>query len=345
MRASLSLLLLANSVSAEWRLADSKAVSQSILGAAIAADRLYTWGRELRRWNLSTLQSTVLARFQTGEGGCLVDIDRDGRIDLVAPTSRGLAWFRAPLFAPQVIDSGAVTWDCSSADLHGHWGVVVVHRGMQVRLYEFIEERWTYHEIYSFYTASEQAGLLWRDIDADGRPDLVCGNYWIQSPPAFDLPWRLFAINTLNDRPRSASARLTFLGPKLVWAESRESPARLALFTPPRDPKLIWTMELLASDLRNPQGLATDGSQILVAENAGPASRLWPWGQSALRTGWPTILLHVAEDSLFQIGPRGVRKYVRNHDRTTATDLTQPQASSDTRSVGRSRKSAAGALR
>ena len=41
---------------------------------------------------------------------------------------------------------------------------------------------WPYREIYSIYTPSQQTGLSMRDIDGDGRIDILCGNYWIQKP-------------------------------------------------------------------------------------------------------------------------------------------------------------------
>ncbi|MBY0503103.1 MAG: VCBS repeat-containing protein [Bryobacteraceae bacterium] len=306
MRASLSFLFLASLSAADWRLAATEAVQEPIRGAAVATDgHLYTWGGELRRWTLPQLQSQELARFDTAEGGCLLERD------VVATTSAGLAIFRAPRYRAEIIDAGAVAWDCLPATLLGHRGILIVHRGMQVRFYERKRGRWSYQEIYSFYTASEQAGLLLRDIDHDGRPDLICGNYWIQSPARLDLPWRLFAINTLNEQPLSASARLAWAAGKLVWAESREANARLFRFTPPADPKLLWRAEALASGLAFPQGLALDGEEVVVGENHGPASRLWA-GKLFLSGGWPTFRLHLAGGHLYQIGERGVRRFDRD---------------------------------
>jgi hypothetical protein len=305
-RASLSLLLLAAGLPAEWRLAGTASVSQPIRGAAVAADgSFYTWGRELRHWE--GMRSVRLAGFETREGGCLMDRD------VVAPTAQGLAVFRAPEYRRHIIDAGAVVWDCLAAEILGHRGILVVHRGMQVRFYEPGPDRWTYREIYSFYTPSEQAGLRLRDIDGDGHPDIICGNYWIQSPARFELPWRLFAINTLNDKPRAASARLVFWGERLVWAESRESPARLVVLTPQPDPKLIWKVETISNALRYPQALAMDGPEILVAENAGPISRLLAGGVE-VASGWPAILLYLSGRSLFQIGAHGVRRFDRAPD-------------------------------
>ena len=51
---------------------------------------LYTWGDNLRRWDTSTLGSEVLASGNFGEGGCLVDVDGDGRPDIVIEVLGGL---------------------------------------------------------------------------------------------------------------------------------------------------------------------------------------------------------------------------------------------------------------
>ena len=37
---------------------------------------------------------------------------------------------------------------------------------------------------------------LWMDVDGDDRVEFLRGNYWIQTPNEFDLPWRIFAIHS-----------------------------------------------------------------------------------------------------------------------------------------------------
>ena len=85
------------------------------------------------------------------------------------------------------IDNGTDMPNCLAVTFLGHKGVLVVNRGMQMRFYEYSD--FHYREIYSFYSPSRQAGLLVADVDQDGRPDILCGNYWIRSPGQFGLPW------------------------------------------------------------------------------------------------------------------------------------------------------------
>ena len=97
------------------------------------------------------------------------------------------------------------------ATVLGRRGVLLVHRRSQVRFYEIPADRsapWPATEIYSFYTPSNQGGMLLADIDRDGTTDLLCGNYWIKSPDRFELPWRLFAIEPWSEEPDSAMLRL-----------------------------------------------------------------------------------------------------------------------------------------
>src|SRR5512133_994098 len=134
---------------------------------------LFTWGDKLRRWDTSTLGSQVLASGNFGEGGCLADVNADGRIDLgvyEGPALGELVWFEAPHWTRHIIDGEIEMHDCMAATLFARPGVLMVQRYMQVRFYEPprpSEDRWRARDIYSFYTPSREAGLLMADIDGD----------------------------------------------------------------------------------------------------------------------------------------------------------------------------------
>ncbi|GAB4411906.1 MAG: hypothetical protein OHK0021_20630 [Bryobacter sp.] len=160
------------------------------------------------------------------------------------------------------IDPDLTTRECHVMNILGRRGVVVLPHGMQVRFYTIpdkLEGAWAARDIYSFYTASWQGGLLQVDVDQDGLLDLICGNYWIKSPTHFGLPWRLFAINAFHEHPLSASAQLHWDGQRLLWVESRRPKGRVIWFRPPTDPKQLWLGEA------HPQSEKLDCPQIVQA--------------------------------------------------------------------------------
>ncbi len=270
---------------------------------------MFTWGENgLVEWTLPDLRARRLAEgvfaagCAWGEGFVLQENGRLIRFD----ASRR-----------ELIDTGADAVDLAEIQLFGRRGLLVIHRGMQLRFYEppgFDERpargdrRWPYREIYSFYTASEQGGLLVRDIDGDGRPDLICGNYWVQAPAWFELPWRLFAINLYHEEPLSASARLAWIGKRLLWVESKRPDARVTWFTPPADPTVLWTAEAIRFDppLQFPRAILARGEGFLIGEDHGDSSRLVEWpARRVLRTGTPLNTLFAWRGRLVGAGSNG----------------------------------------
>ena len=265
---------------------------ETITGYALQERTLVTWGNQLL-WRRLPKGSNQVVRGRGrafGEGGCLLDVDGDGKLDIVVNEGGGdLVWYRAPRTGAQwtryVIDTGVDAPDMLSTTLLGHRGVLLIHKRAQVRFYEIPADptaRWPYQDVYSFYSPSHQGGLHMADIDGDGRPDILAGMYWIRSPESFELPWHLFAIVLWNETPESAMLRssygpLTSAAPELVAAEREMQPARLARFEPPSDPRLMWIEHRIDSvpDLAEVNSLETadfDGDgrpDILIAEKAG----------------------------------------------------------------------------
>lgn len=278
-----------------WELHERSRSAGTIRGAAMAGTAVvYTWGDVLEEWRLPQGMPRRLAHGPFGEGGCTFDVNRDGQPDVIVQRedpARSLVWLEARTWRQHTIDTGTEVHDAIAATLFGRRGVLAVHRYGQVRFYQAPNrslDPWPYREIYSFYTASRQGGLLLSDVDHDGRADILCGNYWIRSPERFALPWRLFTINTYSEAPEAAILRLALAklpSPgevALVAAERERSPARLAWFRPPPNPRDLWIERRLDGrlDLVQPRGLAvadfdSDGhTDIAVAEHHGAKSRL-----------------------------------------------------------------------
>ena len=273
--------------------------NETVTGYALQERTLVTWGDRLL-WGSLPQGNYQLVRGRGrafAEGGCLLDVDGDGKLDIVvnegAPEA-DLVWYRAPHsgtnWTRHVIDTGIDAPDMLPVTLLGHRGVLLIHKRMQVRFYEIPADptaRWPSQDVYSFYSPSHQGGLRMADIDGDGLPDILAGLYWIRSPESFELPWRLFAIELWNETLESAMLRLSY-GPLGLLAAQREMhPARLARFEKPADPRQLWIEHRIESvpDLAEVNSLDVadfngDGRpDILIAEKGGAARLLVLYNQ------------------------------------------------------------------
>jgi len=286
---------------------------ERISGAGMYRQALVTWGDRLRWWEPPYTHGRPLRSGRFGPAGCVWDVDGDGRPDIVVAEGRTLAWFRSPAWMRHVIDDGVETDEVVAARIHGRKGILLVHHRNQVRFYWPQADPvgpWQARDVYSFYSPSDQGGLLVTDVDTDGRPDIVCGNYWIRSPDQFNLPWRLFAINTWSEEGPSGIARFALAGGGLVACQAAMAPARLALFEKPADPRQLWREQRLEGSLglTHPRVLAAAGSDFFLNEAAGPGRLIRFRSQGPGRfspeivdRGRPLLFLHCQDQSLLGV--------------------------------------------
>ena len=151
----------------------------------------------------------------------------------------------------------------------------------------------------------------------------------MRNPGRWDLPWRLFNMNTFFDTPDSALARQALFPrpdgkqPDLIWAESEGAPARLAWLERPADVTQQWSAHLIEPAPNHPRALLVVESRpgawpdLLVGADDG--LRLYrydgrAWTMSRLWNGAPVLaLFRAAPDTLLAVTPDGVRRIRLSH--------------------------------
>ena len=286
-----------------------------IRGAALLAQPLpaiLTWGSELQSWPLTGgAPTTLLVKRDFGPGGCIADVDGDGRDDLLVQEHPGVSrflWLKAPDWSPHVIEAATDFTNCLPFTLAGKRGVLIQHLHSQVRFYLF--PRFEYKELYSIYTASQQGGLLAHDVDGDGLTDLFVGNYWMKNPGVLDVAWRIFAINLWHETPTAARAALALWNHRsLVWAASADKDARVAVFHPPPDVKQLWTEQRLApldqprAILAHPQGIFIGHAAGVALESPAAGGR---WRRTTISRIPRIIQLINWRDNVIAVSPEGI---------------------------------------
>jgi hypothetical protein len=241
-----------------------------IAGFALAADTLFVWGDDAFAIDLRNGRRQRVAEGRFAEGGCVID----GGLILNSIAPAELLWLRLSDRKRFVVDTGVDTRDVIPADLLGHHGILLIHKRQQVRFYDLpslMKNGWPETEIYTIYTPSTEGGLVVADVDGDGLPDLLCGNYWMKSPTRFELPWREFAIDTWNEEEGSAMLRLAWSADDAIRVAAQRDmlPARAAWFKRAEDPKQLWEAHELGR-LQGVSGTVFIGKDLILSEGNAP---------------------------------------------------------------------------
>ena len=276
--------------------------------------RLFVWGSAVWVSEGKGLREVARGAFGFDDGGCVFDADGDGLSDLILARRSGtgvlgeLVFLRAPEFVAERIDTDVELHDCRAATLFGRRGFLMIHRGAQVRFYWLDKGKWAVQEVYSIYTASRQAGLALADVDRDGRVDIFAGNYWVRSPEAFDLPWRIFAIHLHHEDETAASFVYGAWPDLLVGAQRERVGTPVRVFRPGADRKLEWVESgVSGARLDRPTGAVVVGEAVVFGDALGLLVARPRMGAIERVRGVAVVGLWEADGVVYSVSAREVR--------------------------------------
>jgi hypothetical protein len=118
----------------------------------------------------------------------VVDLDKDGHMDVVAPTSNAITWFRnggnGASWSARTLVSGLDLHDIEVVDLDGDGKLDIVGRdqyaqGQTLYLWRQISlTNWAPSTIPNIETGT---GLVAVDLNRDGKPDIATNKYWFRN--------------------------------------------------------------------------------------------------------------------------------------------------------------------
>lgn|GEM_PF-2511983 len=170
-----------------------------------------TWAKHRFRAMDGAIDAQGNGTFKQDGALSALDVDEDGRIDLVAGSRQaGLQWYRNPgtaegNWAATVVD-GAGNYETGGLwDMDGDGKrreILASAETPSQRWWGVKAGKWTLHTA-AADTCDLGAGA--GDLNGDGKPDLIRPNAWYQAPadPASTAAWakHVIAIGALDDRP------------------------------------------------------------------------------------------------------------------------------------------------
>jgi hypothetical protein len=146
------------------------------------------------------------------EGVAVGDVNKDGRLDILA----GTAWFAAPdwkrypidtikTFSPKTAYSRSFLNHCMDINHDGWPDIIVVDfPGLSADWFENPGTKGGYWKKYRLYDNVGNESPLFTDVDGDGHDDVICSDsktnemIWLQAPPKGSTQWKRYAISERN---------------------------------------------------------------------------------------------------------------------------------------------------
>lgn len=205
-------------------------------------------------------------------GGVLADVNNDGRLDFIAggdSRSPYIWWWEQPTnptekWRRHIIGKFANKFHTQIwINIDGRGELVTWNQGQRaiLRLKPVDDLRRAWQA--SFIAKNvEGEGLAWADVDGDGKPELIAGNYWFKPSDNECKEWQRFQFAEGYVGTLVEAADLDGDGRvEIVLSEGdaqyfgRKEMGRVAWFKARNDPRQLWQEHVLANDLVDPHSL------------------------------------------------------------------------------------------
>lgn len=190
----------------------------------------------------------------------VVDIDGDGKNDVVALTADTLVWYRNGDWSRTAVDRVKLH-DVEVVDLDGDGKVDIVARnqsgfsgdGEKIYVYrQLAPDRWQRQ----VWIGPAGEGLAVADVDGDRRADVVVNGQWFHNPGVLTRPWPVRRYTASWNWPHAFVAVADINGDAradivLAPSEPQGDRYRLSWFEAPRDPRRAqqWREHVVDADV------------------------------------------------------------------------------------------------
>jgi len=187
------------------------------------------------------------------------DIDKDGKLDVVAIGNNTLQWYKTPEWEKFTVDPDILLHDIEVADFNGDGKLDLIGRDQEYGhnsgdvLHLYIQGTTSADWNHLTFSGPTGEGLKVHDINTDGRPDIIIGGIWYENTGdmnnwvnhIFSSSWNYhhsyIAIGDINGDGKSD----IIISP----SEKAGDYSKIAWYEHPSDPTSNWPEHIVADNI------------------------------------------------------------------------------------------------